>query len=62
MQESTARALSSTVGRRSFLKMAAMAGAFGATSSFASENVTRAATDEEVKNPFPGSKKLNFRT
>ena len=58
MQESTARALSTTVGRRSFLKMAAMAGAFGATASFAGENVTRAASEEEVKNPFPGSKKV----
>jgi len=38
--------------------MAAIAGAFGATSSFAGENVTRAATEEEVKNPFPGSKKV----
>jgi formate dehydrogenase major subunit len=58
MDNSTARALSTTVGRRSFLKMAAVAGAFGATSAFASGNVTRAATEEEVKNPFPGSKKV----
>ena len=58
MDNSTARALTTTVGRRSFLKMAAVAGAFGATSAFASGNVTRAATEEEVKNPFPGSKKV----
>ena len=58
MNSETQRALSPTVGRRSFLKMAAIAGAFGATSSFAGENVTRAATEEEVKNPFPGSKKV----
>lgn len=51
-------ALHATVGRRSFLKMAALAGAFGATASFASENVTRAATEAEVKNPYPGSKKV----
>ncbi len=49
-------ALNAKVGRRSFLKMAAIAGAFGATSGFASEKVTRAATEEEVKNPYPGSK------
>ena len=58
MEKTTERALSTTVGRRSFLKMAAVAGAFGATSAFASGNVTRAATEEEVKNPFPGSKKV----
>ncbi len=58
MEKSTARALATTVGRRSFLKMAAVASVFGATSSFASEKVTRAATQEEVKNPFPGSKKV----
>ncbi|MBN1838567.1 MAG: formate dehydrogenase subunit alpha [Campylobacterales bacterium] len=50
--------LNAKVGRRSFLKMAAIAGAFGATAGFASEKVTRAATEEEVKNPFPGSKKV----
>ena len=58
MKSSTQSALTTTVGRRSFLKMAAVAGAFGATSAFASGNVTRAATEEEVKNPFPGSKKV----
>lgn len=58
MDNSTARALTTTVGRRSFLKMAAVAGAFGATAAFANSNVTRAATEEEVKNPFPGSKKV----
>lgn len=54
----TTKALSAQVGRRSFLKMAALAGAFGATSAFASGNVTRAATEAEVKDPFPGSKKV----
>jgi formate dehydrogenase major subunit len=48
--------LNAKVGRRSFLKMAAIAGAFGATAGFASEKVTRPATEEEVKNPYPGSK------
>lgn len=52
----TRSALNANVGRRSFLKMAAIAGAFGATAGFASEKVTRAATEEEVKNPYPGSK------
>ena len=56
MHEATERVLASKIGRRSFLKMAAVAGAFGATSGFASSDVTRAATAEEVKNPFPGSK------
>ena len=38
------------------LKMAAVSTAFGVTSSFASTVATRAATEEEIKNPFPGSK------
>ncbi len=56
MQNSTQKALSTRIGRRSFLKMAAIAGAFGATSAFASKNVTRPATEDEIKDPFPGSK------
>lgn len=56
METNTQNALSSKVGRRSFLRMAAIAGAFGATSAFATTNVTRKATEEEIKNPFPGSK------
>ncbi len=56
MKSTTQNALSARIGRRSFLKMAAVAGAFGATSAFASGSVTRSATKEEVKNPFPGSK------
>ena len=48
--------LNAKVGRRSFLKMTAIASAFGVTSAFASTNATRAATKEEIKNPFPGSK------
>ena len=51
-------ALNAKIGRRSFLKMAAIAGAFGATAGFSSEKVTRSATEEEVKNPYPGSKKV----
>ena len=37
------------VGRRSFLKMTAVATAFGVTSSFASTTATRQATTEEIK-------------
>jgi formate dehydrogenase major subunit len=58
MKNGAQNILESKIGRRSFLKMAAIAGAFGATSSFASGGVTRAATEEEVKDPFPGSKKV----
>ena len=59
MSKSTYEALQAKVGRRSFLKMAAVATAAGATSAFASnDGVTRAATEDEVKNPFPGSKKV----
>ena len=56
MSANTYEALNAKVGRRSFMKMAAVATAFGVTSSFASTNATREATAEEIKNPFPGSK------
>ncbi len=56
MSANTYESLNAKVGRRSFLKMAAAATAFGVTSSFASTNATREATEEEIKNPFPGSK------
>ncbi|PHQ65559.1 MAG: hypothetical protein COB99_03330 [Sulfurimonas sp.] len=48
--------LKAQIGRRSFLKMAAVATAASVTNSFANDGITRAATQEEVKNPFPGSK------
>ncbi|MDR3346270.1 MAG: formate dehydrogenase subunit alpha [Campylobacteraceae bacterium] len=49
--------ISSRVGRRSFLKMAALGTvSFGATSLLASSDSVRKATDEEIKNPYPGSK------
>jgi formate dehydrogenase major subunit len=47
--------LKTKVGRRSFMKMAAAATAAGATTLLANDGVTREATQEEVKNPFPGS-------
>ncbi len=56
MSANTYESLNAKVGRRSFLKMTAVASAFGVTNSFASTNATRAATQEEIKNPFPGSK------
>jgi formate dehydrogenase major subunit len=43
-------------GRRSFIKMAALASTVTATSAFASNSVMRNASEEEIKNPFPGSK------
>ena len=50
---------SSKIGRRSFLKMAALGTAsFGAGNLLAKEEAIRPATAEEVKNPFPGSKKV----
>ncbi|MCT7574985.1 molybdopterin-dependent oxidoreductase [Aliarcobacter butzleri] len=56
MSANNNNALNATASRRSFLKMTALASVVGATSSYASSGVTRTATDEEVKNPFPGSK------
>src|SRR5574344_1858473 len=56
MSANTYESLNAKVGRRSFLKMAATATAFGVTSSFASTTATREATEDEIKNPFPGSK------
>ena len=56
MSANTYETLNAKVGRRSFMKMAAVATAFGVTSSFASTTATRKATEEEIKNPFPGSK------
>ena len=46
------------IGRRAFLKMAAIGASFGATGAFASSDSLRPATEEEVKNPFPGSKSV----
>lgn len=46
------------MGRRAFLKLASIGASFGVTSSFASSNSIREATEEEIKNPFPNSKKV----
>lgn len=45
----------SKIGRRSFLKMAALSGSVG-LGSLSLADVTRDATQEEMKNPFPNSK------
>lgn len=50
--------MSARIGRRSFLKMATVGAGIGATSVFGAASALRAATDEEVKNPFPGSKRV----
>ncbi len=50
--------LSLKIGRRNFLKLASIGAGVGATSMFASGNTVREATKEEIKNPFPGSKKV----
>ena len=48
--------LSLRTGRRAFLKMAALGGAVAGTSLVAGGNALRNATEEEIKNPYPGSK------
>ena len=50
--------ISLKIGRRNFLKLASIGAGVGATSMFASGNTVREATKEEIKNPFPGSKKV----
>ncbi len=51
---SKTRQLVSKIGRRSFLKMSALAASVGATGGYAS-SVLREATEEEIKNPYEGS-------
>lgn len=51
-------ALNSRLGRRSFLKMGAVAGVFGATSALASNEAIRPATQQELKEAYAGSKKI----
>jgi len=50
--------MSAKIGRRAFLKMATVGAGLGATSAFAAAEAIRPATDAEVKNPFPGSKRV----
>ncbi|MSN95860.1 molybdopterin-dependent oxidoreductase [Campylobacter sp. FMV-PI01] len=46
------------IGRRSFLKMAALSGVAGSGVMLNSANVTRKADDVELSNPYPKSKKV----
>ncbi len=48
--------LSAKIGRRSFLKMTALASAFGVSTAFGSTKATRQATEDEIKNPYPNSR------
>ena len=45
----------STIGRRSFLKLAALGAGAGATNVFGDNDTLRNANSKEIKNPFPGS-------
>ena len=55
MMDNAYDTLKTQIGRRSFMKMTAIASVASVTSAFANDGVTRTATKEEVKNPFPGS-------
>lgn len=46
------------VGRRSFLKLAAVGAGVGAASAFAPGKALREATAEEIKAPYPGAKRV----
>ena len=56
MSEARLNATPNNIGRRSFLKMAALAGVAGGMSGLGASGVTRSATQEEMANPFPDSK------
>lgn len=46
------------IGRRAFLKLAAVGAGISATSAYAAGDKVRKATEEEIKDPYPGSKKV----
>lgn len=46
------------IGRRSFLKMATLSSTIGAVGILGAASITRAASQKEIKNPFPNSKKI----
>jgi formate dehydrogenase major subunit len=50
--------LNNRIGRRSFLKIGALAGVFGATSALASDETIRSASDLELKEAYAGSKTI----
>ena len=56
MSKDTLDKLSLRTGRRSFLKMAALGSAVATTSLVAGGSALRDASEEEIKNPYPGSK------
>ena len=56
MSQANAHITSNKIGRRSFLKMASLATAIGSVGGLAASGVTREASSEEKKNPFPNSK------
>lgn len=58
MQNQALGKKTSRVGRRSFLKLAALGAGISATSAFASGTGIREATKDEMKDPYPGSKKV----
>ncbi len=58
MSKNILKDLSLKKSRRNFLKLASLGAGVGATSMFASTSTVREATEEEIKNPFPGSKKV----
>lgn len=58
MIKETLGKLPSKIGRRSFLKLAAVGAGMTATSAYAADKAIRPATDEEIKNPYPGSKEV----
>jgi anaerobic selenocysteine-containing dehydrogenase len=58
IKETFGKMSSKKIGRRSFLKLAALGAGMTATTALAANDSIRTATEEEVKNPFPGSKRV----
>ena len=56
MGNNTLKDLSLNIGRRSFLKIASLGAGLGVTSAYANSDSLRPANEEEIKNPYPGSK------
>jgi formate dehydrogenase major subunit len=51
-------ALNNRLGRRSFLKLGAIASAFGASNVFASDEAIKVSSQEELRQAYPNSKKI----
>lgn len=56
MGNNTLKDLSLNIGRRSFLKISSLGAGLGLTSAYANSDSLRPANEEEIKNPYPGSK------